>query len=146
MKNSLMLIAMCVVFVATTMHAQQHAVQTSTTTVSRPTAPPAAFAASTERSFEQLMDDAMRVMHRGMHNAPRTGDPDRDFVTLMIPHHQGAIDMAKTHLLYGTDPQLRRLAQEIITDQQSEIALMHLWLQQRVAVEARPGPASDTRK
>jgi uncharacterized protein (DUF305 family) len=146
MKNSLMLIAMCVVLVATTMHAQHHAVQTSTTTVSRPTAPPAAFAASTERAFEQLMDDAMRVMHRGMHTAPRTGDPDRDFVTLMIPHHQGAIDMAKTQLLYGTDPQMRRLAQEIITDQQSEIALMHLWLQQRAAPAAHPGPASDTRE
>jgi uncharacterized protein (DUF305 family) len=144
MKNRLMLIAMFVVLAATTMHAQQHEVQTSTTTVSLPTAPTGAFAASTERSFEQLMDDAMRVMHRGMHTALRTGDPDRDFVTLMIPHHQGAIDMAKTQLLYSTDPQMRRLAQEIITDQQSEIALMHLWLQQRVALAVHPGPASDT--
>jgi uncharacterized protein (DUF305 family) len=146
MKNSLMLSAMCVVLVATTMQAQHHDVQTSTPPVSRPTAPTAAFAASTERSFEQLMDDALRVMHRGMHTAPRTGDPDRDFVTLMIPHHQGAIDMAKTQLLYGTDPQIRRLAQEIITDQQSEIALMHLWLQQRAALAAHLGPASDTRE
>ena len=48
----------------------------------------------------------------------------------MLPHHQAAIDMAKTQLLYGKDPQMRRLAQEIITDQQSEIALMHLWLKQ----------------
>ena len=144
MKNRLMLIAMFVVLAATTMHAQQHEVQTSTTTVSLPTAPTGAFAASTERSFEQLMDDAMRVMHRGMHTALRTGDPDRDFVTLMIPHHQGAIDMAKAHLLSGTDPQMRRLAQEIITDQQSEMALMHLWLQQRAALSAHPGPASDT--
>jgi uncharacterized protein (DUF305 family) len=47
-------------------------------------------------------------------------------------------------LLYSTDPQMRRLAQEIITDQQSEIALMHLWLQQRVALAVHPGPASDT--
>ena len=145
MKNRLMLIAMFVVLAATTMHAQQREVQTSTTTVSLPTAPTGAFAASTERSFEQLMDDAMRVMHRGMHTAPRMGDPDRDFVTLMIPHHQGAIDMAKTQLLYGKDPQMRRLAQEIITDQQSEMALMHLWLQQRAALSAHPGPASDTR-
>jgi uncharacterized protein (DUF305 family) len=47
---------------------------------------------------------------------------------MMIPHHQGAIDMAKALLLYGKDAQLRRLAQEIITDQQSEIQLMQLWL------------------
>ena len=137
MNRRLMLIATFIVLVATTMPAQQHEVQTPTTTVSRPTAPTAAFTASTERSFDQLMDDAMRVMHRGMHNAPRTGDPDSDFVTLMIPHHQGAIDMAKTQLLYGTDPQMRRLAQAIITEQQSEIALMHLWLKQRAALWAR---------
>ena len=145
MKNRLMLIATFVVLVAATMHAQQHAVQTLTPPVSRPTAPTAAFAASTERSFEQVIEDAMQVMHRGMHNTPRTGDPDRDFVTLMMPHHQGAIDMAKAQLLFGTDPQMRRLAQAIITDQQSEIALMHLWLQQRVAPAAHSGHASDTR-
>jgi uncharacterized protein (DUF305 family) len=45
----------------------------------------------------------------------------------MLPHHQAAIDMAKAELLHGTDPQMRRLAQEIITDQQSEIELMQLW-------------------
>jgi uncharacterized protein (DUF305 family) len=145
MKNRLILIATFVVLVAPTMHAQQHEVPIPPTTVSQPTAPTAACAASTERAFDPLMDDALRVMHRDMHNAPRTGDPDRDFVTLMIPHHQGAIDMAKAHLLSGTDPQMRRLAQEIITDQQSEMALMHLWLQQRAALSAHPGPASDTR-
>ena len=60
-----------------------------------------------------------------------TGNSDADFVKVMIPHHQAAIDMAKTQLLYGKDPQMRRLAQEIITDQQSEIELMNLWLKQR---------------
>lgn len=74
------------------------------------------------------MDAAMSVMHKGMHTAPQTGDPDRDFVTMMIPHHQGAIDMAKVLLLYGTDEQLKRLAQEIIADQQNEVQLMQLWL------------------
>jgi len=54
--------------------------------------------------------------------------PDRDFVTMMIPHHQGAIDMAKAILLYGKDEQLKRLAQEIIADQQNEVQLMQLWL------------------
>ena len=57
-------------------------------------------------------------------------DVDTDFVHLMFPHHQAAIDMAKTELAYGRDPQMRRLAQEIITDQQSEIDLMQLWRKQ----------------
>ena len=92
------------------------------------------------------MGDAMSVMHKGMHSAPHTGDPDRDFVTVMLPHHQAAIDMAKTQLLYGKDPQMRRLAQEIITDQQSEITLMQLWLTQRAALSANPGHASDHRE
>jgi uncharacterized protein (DUF305 family) len=61
-------------------------------------------------------------------NVPFTGDPDRDFARLMIPHHQGAIDMAIAQLRYGKDKRLRRLAQEIIVEQQQEIALMHLAL------------------
>jgi uncharacterized protein (DUF305 family) len=52
------------------------------------------------------------------------GDPDRDFAAMMIPHHQGAIDMAKVELIYGRDPVLRRLAQGIIVEQQQEIELM----------------------
>jgi uncharacterized protein (DUF305 family) len=74
------------------------------------------------------MIDAMNVMHEGMHSTPYTGEPYRDFVIMMIPHHQGAINIAKALLLYGKDPQMRRLAQEIITDQQLEIELMNLWL------------------
>ena len=73
----------------------------------------------------------MDRMHAAMGSVERSGDSDVDFVRLMLPHHQGAIDMAKTQLLYGKDPQMRRLAQEIITDQQSEIELMQLWLKQR---------------
>jgi uncharacterized protein (DUF305 family) len=73
----------------------------------------------------------MDTMHAAMASAEPSGDSDIDFVTLMLPHHQAAIDMAKAELLYGTDPQMRRLAQEIIADQQSEIDLMHLWLQHR---------------
>jgi uncharacterized protein (DUF305 family) len=84
-------------------------------------------------------------MHRAMASVEASGDGDVDFVRLMLPHHQGALDMAKTQLMYGTDPQMRRLAQEIITDQQSEIELMHLWLKQRAALSANPGHVSDTR-
>ena len=106
------------------------------------------FVASTEKTFDRLMADAMSVMHKGMHTAPYTGEPDHDFVTMMIPHHQGAIDMAKTLLLYGKDPQMRRLAQEIITDQQSEIELMQLWLKQHGANSQNPTqrPDLDARK
>ena len=66
----------------------------------------------------------MAVMHQAMATVPRTGDADRDFAAMMIPHHQGAIDMATAELLYGTDPVLRRLAQEIIVTQASEITVM----------------------
>jgi uncharacterized protein (DUF305 family) len=67
---------------------------------------------------------------------------------LMLPHHQAAIDMAKTELLYGKDPQMRRLAQEIITDQQSEIELMQRWLKQRAPAQAKENqtPAADAGK
>jgi uncharacterized protein (DUF305 family) len=55
-----------------------------------------------------------------------TGDIDRDFVAMMVPHHQGAIDMAQAVLRYGHNEQLRRLAQEIVVTQQQEIAAMRL--------------------
>ncbi len=87
-------------------------------------------AASTEKSFQQLMNDAMAVMDHGMESAPMTADPDHDFAAMMIPHHQGAVDMAKAELLYGKDPVLRRLAQEIIVTQQQEIEVMRLRLEQ----------------
>ena len=72
----------------------------------------------------------MQSMHEAMSSLKSSGNNDEDFVRLMLPHHQGALDMAKAQLLHGKDPQMRRLAQEIITDQQSEIELMHLWLRQ----------------
>jgi hypothetical protein len=69
-----------------------------------------------------------------------TGDIDRDFVAMMVPHHQGAIDMAQAVLRYGHNEQLRRLAQEIVVTQQQEIAAM------RLAIGARlpPSVASPT--
>jgi uncharacterized protein (DUF305 family) len=73
---------------------------------------------------------SMKTMHAAMASVGSSGNSDVDFVRLMLPHHQAAIAMAKTQLLYGKDPQMRRLAQEIITDQQSEIDLMQLWLKQ----------------
>ncbi len=66
-------------------------------------------------------------MHAAM-NITFTGDADVDFVKGMIPHHQGAIDMAKTALAFGKDPAVRKLAEEIVKAQESEIALMRDWL------------------
>ena len=76
---------------------------------------------------------SMDKMHMAMTAIKPSGNSDVDFVRLMLPHHQAAIDMAKTQLLYGKDPQMRRLAQEIITDQQLEIELMQRWLKQQHA-------------
>ena len=71
--------------------------------------------------------DGMEKMNKDM-NAAMTGDPDRDFVLMMIPHHQGAIDMAKVQLQYGKDPELRKLSEDIVKAQESEIAFMKDWL------------------
>ena len=80
---------------------------------------------------------SMDKMHMAMGAVARSGNSDVDCVRLMIPHHQAAIDMAKTQLLYGKDPQMRRLAQEIITDQQLEIELMQRWLKQRESIQPK---------
>lgn len=84
-------------------------------------APPSGL--TTESPFITENDAAMAKMMAGMDAKP-TGDIDRDFVTSMTAHHQGAIDMAVTMLKYGHNEQLKRMAQEIIVDQQQEIAAM----------------------
>ena len=75
--------------------------------------------------FSHAMRAAMDRMMSGMQAAP-SGNADRDFVNLMVPHHQGAIDMAVAELRYGGSPQLKRIAQEIIIEQQQEIVAMRL--------------------
>ena len=92
-------------------------------------AAPAPFIASTAKPFAALMDDAMAVMDHGMRTAPMNSVPEHDFVTMMIPHHQGAVDMARALLLTTKDAGLRNLAQGIITEQQNEIRLMQAWLE-----------------
>jgi uncharacterized protein (DUF305 family) len=74
------------------------------------------------------LQQSMQKMHAAMMSAEPSNNDDVNFVSLMLPHHQAAVEMAKAQLLYGTDPQIRRLAQEIVADQQSEIELMQLWL------------------
>jgi uncharacterized protein (DUF305 family) len=66
-------------------------------------------------------------MHRDM-NIRFTGDADRDFAAGMIPHHQGAIDMARVVLRHGKDPEMKRLAESIIAAQEAEIAQLRAFL------------------
>src|SRR6266851_5315261 len=94
---------------------------------------------SDEQSFLSENDAAMNKMMADMKIKP-TGDIDRDFVAMMVPHHQGAVDMAKAELKYGHNEQLRRLAQEIVVTQQQEITVMRL----AVGDELPPAAASPT--
>lgn len=78
----------------------------------------------------QAFEKANAKMHDGM-MAALTGDPDVDFMQGMIPHHQGAIDMAEIVLKYGKDPETRKLAEEIVKTQTAEITFMREWLAKR---------------
>lgn len=75
------------------------------------------------QAFASLMAESMMRMHEGMNVRP-THDPDRDFAAMMVPHHQGAVDMALVELRFGHDPRLRRLAEGIIVEQRQEIEVM----------------------
>lgn len=68
----------------------------------------------------QAMQDKMRAMKP-------TGDPDMDFVMMMAPHHQAAVEMATAYLKYGSDPELKKMAQDIVSSQKREIGQMKDW-------------------
>jgi hypothetical protein len=102
-----------------------------------PPAPPPAMSAD-ESAFLRENEVAMTKMMNDMAAKP-TGDIDRDFVAMMNPHHQGAIDMAVIELRYGKNEQLRRIAQEIIVDQTQEIAAMKLAIGEK-ATDTTPAP------
>jgi uncharacterized protein (DUF305 family) len=84
---------------------------------------------SSDAPGTKAFKEAHLTMMRNM-NQEFTGNSDVDFVQGMIPHHQGAIDMAKVQLQYGKDPELRKMAETIISDQEKEIAQMQGWLKQ----------------
>jgi uncharacterized protein (DUF305 family) len=94
-------------------------------------------------------ESGMHTMHRNMEIA-YTGDADVDFVRGMIPHHQGAVDMAEVVLSSGTDPEIRKLASDIVRTQNGEIAKMQRWLNAHapsaMAVERHAQPKKKSRK
>ena len=96
---------------------------------------PAAKPGSPVAAFQHGMDSVMVVMDEGMRrmDGANPADIDASFAAMMVPHHQGAVDMARLQLLYGKDPALRRLAQSIIAEQQVEIQQMQAWLKQHPA-------------
>jgi len=81
-------------------------------------------AAQAASEFGRLSSAAADKMHEEMAAPAPTGYPDRDFLAMMIPHHAGAVEMARLLLIYGKDPLVRQLAEEIIAGQQAEIAAM----------------------
>ena len=93
---------------------------------SMPANPPANQAANQAANQTEMMQK-MEAMNRATTAAPMTGNPDQDFVGMMTPHHQGAIDMARIYLRDGRDPAIRRMAQKIITDQEREIREFEAW-------------------
>ena len=95
-------------------------------------------AASDEAAFLKENEAAMNKMMNDMAAKP-AGDIDRDFVAMMTPHHQGAIDMAVIELRYGKNETLRRIAQEIIVDQMQEIDAMKLAIGDKVS-QSTPAP------
>lgn len=116
MRTPIILVVVALFMVPTSLSAQSP--QTTGMHMNiKPAATPA------DKAFAASMQTMMKNM-----NVKPTGNPDKDFDLMMMPHHQGAIDMAKVELQYGTDPELRQLATDIVAAQEKEIAQMKDWL------------------
>ena len=124
MKSKLAVLVLASAMTAALVHAQhQHSENPNLTT------PPPEIA----QLFAQQMDAGMTKMMNDMHAAGYSGNPDVDFLNMMIPHHEGAVEMARLILIHGKDPLTRRLAEEIIASQTAEIGAM----KQRIAILRR---------
>jgi uncharacterized protein (DUF305 family) len=121
MRSNLAVLVLLSAVSATLVHAQhQHRTEQSQKS------------AHSERAqlFAHQMHTGMAKMMKDMHAARPTGNPDVDFLAMMIPHHQGAVEMARLLLIHGRDPLTRTLAEEIIASQTTETAAM----KQRLAI------------
>ncbi len=74
---------------------------------------------------------SMKVMDNAMKTATMTCDPDKDFIIMMKPHHQAAVEMAQAYLKYGKDPMVTKMAKDIIASQNDEIAAMDKWMKEK---------------
>ena len=83
---------------------------------------------STDSAMQQELMQGMSQMHQDMMAAAQYQDPDVAFAAGMLPHHIGAVKMAEVELKYGKDPEMRKLAEDIINAQQAEIEQMQKWL------------------
>lgn len=79
------------------------------------------------------MDESMQKMHDKMMGQSKTGDPDVDFARMMLTHHQGAIEMSKAELKNGKDPEMKKMAEKAIKEQEKDIQKLRAWLKKKDA-------------
>ncbi|MHB1143650.1 MAG: DUF305 domain-containing protein [Thiobacillus sp.] len=119
----LLLLAACVLALSASAKAENDMVGHAHHEMAMPEAEAMRYPAPFQR-FVREMDRDMQKMMADMHRPGYTGNVDVDFLAMMIPHHQGAVDMARLLLIHGRDPLTRKLAEEIIASQATEIAAM----------------------
>ncbi len=125
-------LALGVLLLAGVARGQEHHAHPDPAAAADAAAQPAAKTPAAAR-FAKEMDAGMMKMMEAMHAPGYTGNPDVDFLSMMIPHHAGAVEMARLVLVHGKDPLTRRMAEEIIAAQTAEIEAM----QRRLAILRR---------
>jgi uncharacterized protein (DUF305 family) len=121
--NCMLMVAAAAALLGGTALAQQ----SSTGSPQPGTTGPAPSMATSHSAADTSYVQGMKTMQKQMSEAHMTGNPDQDFVAMMIPHHQGAISMAQTELKYGKSRELKKLAKKIISSQNREVKKMEHW-------------------